>query len=246
MRRFFIAPDALSGESATISGTDAHHLRTVLRLEQGAELILVAEGKEYLAQVRAFEAEDVLCTIIEERESTAEPPLEVILLQGLPKGDKVDLIVQKAVEIGVAKIVLLEGERSVAKLAGTRGEKKLARWQRIAYEAAKQSQRSVVPEIEGVFPLISWLKKEQFDEDTLFLVPWEEEEKRGIGEVLAASSARRVVILIGPEGGLTKAEVEAAKEEGAVPVTLGPRILRTETAAVVAAALVLYELGDLN
>lgn len=244
-RRFFVSKAAIEGDLAQITGADAHHLRNVLRLEIGEEIIIVAEGQEYQAEISDFQADKVLCALKEVAIGQGEPPLKVILLQGLPKGEKVELIIQKAVEIGVTKIVLLDTARCVVKLDSARAEKRLVRWQRIALEAAKQCRRSIVPQVDGIYKLPQWLKEQKL-EDTLFLVPWEEEKQIGLREVLTHSNVGRVILLIGPEGGLAEEEVELAKEYGAKPVTLGPRILRTETAAIVAAALVLYQLGDLN
>jgi 16S rRNA (uracil1498-N3)-methyltransferase len=247
VRRFFIAKDAITQEGARISGTDAHHLRHVLRLERGEKIILVAEGREYLAEIKDFAEDHVFCHLHETYPGRGEPPVEVTLLQGMPKGEKLELVIQKAVEVGVSRIVLLETERSVVKLDPVKAEQRLKRWRRIATEAAKQCGRSVVPPVEGIYKLPLWLEKGEMAADALFLVPWENAQQPGIREALREHhQARQVCILIGPEGGLTSSEVETAKKFGGLPVTLGPRILRTETAAIVAPALVLYQAGDLN
>ena len=246
-RRFFIPQAAIEGDKAWICGSDAHHLRNVLRLEKGDEIIIVSEGQEYQALISDFVDNQVLCTLRDATVGLGEPPLEVILLQGMPKGEKLELIIQKAVEIGVSKIVLLDTQRSVVKLDSSKAEKRLTRWRRIALEAAKQCRRSIVPQVEGIYKLSQWLEGQKQSEETLFLVPWEDERRAGIGEVLKEQKGiGKVIILIGPEGGLSESEVAEAKRYGARPVTLGPRILRTETAAIVAPALVLYQLGDLN
>lgn len=246
VRRFFISKENIDGQQARLTGSCSHHLRDVLRMQKGEKIILALDGLEYLAEIQEFSGDEVLCLLLETRQGQGEPPVEVVLLLGIPKGEKLELVIQKAVELGVSRMVVLETERSVVKLDRTKAERRLQRWQRISLEAAKQCQRSTVPQVEGVYKLSQYLE-EYLKGEALFLVPWEDEETTGIGEVLKAhSQARRVYLLIGPEGGLSKEEVELAKAHGGIPVSLGPRILRTETAAIVALALVLYQLGDLN
>jgi len=180
------------------------------------------------------------------REVPGEPALKVILVQGLPKGDKFDLIIEKSTELGVSVILPVRSRRTVVNLEAAKVEKRLARWQRIAQEAAKQYGRAVVPRVEPLRDFAQVVM--ELSPHGLALIPWEEEKNRSLKEVIAQSKGLTgpVTVFIGPEGGFEEEEVMLARQRGANPVSLGPRILRTETAGVAVLAILMYQLGDLG
>lgn len=250
MHRFFIGHSAAPGEMLVFPDAASRQMVRVLRLGAGARVIAVdPEGWELTVEVTLAEARVVEGRVLERRRRQVEPPLSVALAQGLPKADKMDWVVQKCTEVGVAEILPVVTARTVADPSG-KEEARRERWRRIAREAAEQSGRSAVPEIGPVCDLAGAVAR--LAEMDLFLVPWEEEQSRGIREVLRAAAGsvggapRTVGFLIGPEGGLTRDEVDLARRHGALAVTLGPRLLRTETAGLVVLSILLYELGDLG
>ncbi|MDA8334338.1 MAG: RsmE family RNA methyltransferase [Peptococcaceae bacterium] len=243
MAHFFVEPRDLDEEAATaaITGPDAFHITRVLRLGPGARITLAdGTGRIFAAQVSGAgpDAVRVRLTGLAGRE---EPPLKATLVQGITKGDKMDLVVQKAVEIGVFRVIPLLSGRTVAR---PQGDGKLLRWRRIALEAAKQSRRGVVPWVSEPRTMEEVI--ELFSPEAAALLPWEEEDVVGLGEALAGAPPGEVFILVGPEGGFAAAEVALAVSRGARPVSLGPRILRSETAGIVALALTMFRWGDLG
>jgi 16S rRNA (uracil1498-N3)-methyltransferase len=246
MNKFFVLPQQISFPYLVIKGSDVRHISKVLRLRQG-EHILVADGtgREYLAELQEIGKETVKAFIKESRQGKNEPPLDVYLIQGLPKGEKFDLIVQKGTEIGIKKIIPVNMERTIVQITKDKAEKRRERWQRIAGEAAKQCRRSIIPQVDSATELGHALNS--IPSGTVIIVPWESECTRGIKGLLNdLNNISSVAILIGPEGGIAPEEVALAEKYGAQTVSLGPRILRTETAGLVAAVLVLYHFGDLG
>ncbi|MBO8128546.1 MAG: 16S rRNA (uracil(1498)-N(3))-methyltransferase [Peptococcaceae bacterium] len=243
--RFFLFSGKI-GRTVYLDGSDAHHITRVLRMRPGAKISVVdSRGKAYLAKITGIDPGRVSARLIREDPAGGEPDLSVVLVQGLAKGDKMDLVVQKATEVGVKGIVPLVTERAVVKLSETKARQRRDRWQKIAVEAARQSKRRVVPQVAPVQRLDEFLGSLPCETAVFFL--WEEEHSRIFKEELRSrEKPGEVYLLVGPEGGFTPGEAAAAQAAGAVPVSLGPRILRTETAGVVAAALVLYEWGDLG
>jgi 16S rRNA (uracil1498-N3)-methyltransferase len=236
LHRFFVAPDALRGDPVEIAGEVVHHLRTVLRLAPGAELLLLdGEGHCCRARLTAVGRERATATVTARWHET-ENPCPLRLLQALPKGDKFDLVLQKGTELGVTVFQPLISERTTIRPAATRPE----RWQRIVGEAARQSRRPLLPRLEPPRPLEDAL---QAVAEPLRLALWEE-GARPLRELLPASPPAGLAVLVGPEGGLAAKEVEAAERAGFVPVHLGPRILRTETTGLAVAAIVQYLYGD--
>lgn len=215
---------------------ESHHAATVLRLRPGERVVVFdGRGQDYLVELTAVTPRAVEGRVIETH-AGARPAVHLTLVQGVPKGAKMDAIVRMGTELGIARFVPVLTQRAVARPAPARG----ARWRRIAAAAATQSGRSTVPVVDDpcsfseVWPLLG---------DALVLIPWEGEKSRPIGAILAQDrGARAVAVCIGPEGGWTPEEVQQAVAHGAHPVTLGELILRTETAGLVAAAMVLYEL----
>ncbi|MHB1418925.1 MAG: 16S rRNA (uracil(1498)-N(3))-methyltransferase [Bacillota bacterium] len=245
MHRFFVSPDQIIGDQVVIQGAEVRHLNLVLRLRPGQEIEVVDGcGYEYSVRLTYVSSEKAEGDILLRKISGNEPPVEVILYQGLSKGDKLELVIQKGVELGVKQIIPLITERTVVQWERS-SPQRLDRWKRVAMEAAKQSRRGCIPSVEEPVALTHCL--ELWPTGLLGLFLWEEERSRGFREILRqAGNPRRVALLVGPEGGFTANEASLAAGRGLIPVSLGPRILRTETAGIVALALTLYELGDLG
>ena len=244
MHRFYISAEQLSGSRADLSPEDAHHARDVLRLEVGTPVELITEGSRYEARISEMAPQVVAVEIVNRLPST-EPRLAITLFQGLPKADKMEWIIQKAVELGVVRIVPVRMKRCVVRLSEQDGRKKAERWRRIAREACKQSGRSTLPQIDDpVSPdalpaLIAGLDATA--------IPWESCAEGGpMAFARAHSSLSSLGIVIGPEGGMTPEEVELLRAAGGMPITLGPRILRTETAGLAAVSAFLGLYGEME
>lgn len=247
MRRFFVKPEQVEEEEHRIHirGTDVNHIQNVLRMKEGEELwVSDGSGKEYCCEIETLDREEALLHIRYAQEPEYELPSRLYLFQGLPRADKMELIIQKAVELGVYEIIPVETRRSVVKLAEGRAEKKTARWQQISESAAKQSRRMLVPRVENVLSFSQALELgKKLD---VCLIPYE--LAKGMGETRETLSRIRpgqsVGIFIGPEGGFEEREVEMAVKAGAVPITLGRRILRTETAGLAVLSVLMFLLED--
>lgn len=246
-------PPLAEGAVVSLSEADAAHAARVLRLSPGSPVVVCdGRGYEYEAELVTVEPRATTARIKRGRLSAAEPWLALTLAQGIAKGDKMDLVVQKAVEVGVSRVLPLATARTVVRLEEAKAAARVQRWQRIAYEAAKQSGRARIPAVAAVH---SWSELWRRDDLGVVLVPWEGEPARRLLETARALLPARpaqggpsiqLTVVIGPEGGLTEDEIALARENGAYPVSLGPRILRTETAGLVAASLVLAAAGDLG
>lgn len=246
MPRFFVSPEQVKDDYIIITGPDVNHIARVLRLGAGDCLtVLDGRGTLYEAVIKRAGKDEVLCAIEKRSKVKSTPSLRLTLVQGIPKGDKMDLIVQKGAELGVSRVIPLISQRVVVKLEGDKSGKKRERWQRIALEAAKQCRRPDVPEVAepaGWDRVLANLPGE-----VLALMPWEEENALSLREVLMGNTPQEdVFVFIGPEGGFTADEVEQARARGVRPVTLGPRILRTETAGLAVLTMILYQWGDLG
>ncbi len=246
LHRFFVAGPLAAGEVRIDDESDLHHLRDVLRLGPGDE-IAVTDGSagQAVARITSIGTASATAEVVRLLPDASTP--DVTLAVGLVRGPKMELVVQKATEIGVTRIVPVTMRRSVVRLGAAEGRERAGRWRRIAAEAAKQSQRATLPSVEEPVEFAQ-LAGVLAGMDAV-LVPWEESAGDGVGEALrrAGATARsRVAVVVGPEGGMEPAEVDALAAFGAVPVTLGRTVLRAETAAIVAAALVAYELGGLG
>lgn len=240
MNRFFIDQSALIDGRARVTGEDAKHIASVLRLSRGDEVLLCdGGGREYGARIDAANKEQALLDILWTRACEAEPQTRVTLFQCLPKAGKLETVVQKCVELGVSEIVPVLAKRSVVRLSKQEFEGKRARFERVAYEAAKQSGRGVVPRV-GALIGPDEIDPAAFD---ALIIPYEGERENTLKRVLRAfESPRSVGVVIGPEGGLDPGEVRLLVQKGALAATLGPRILRTETAGPAALAMIFYEL----
>lgn len=254
MARFFVPGEIEPGSMVVLDGQDARHIHRVLRLGLGDEIeILDGTGKEYRACIASANGERVAASVLTEgRQVCREPSVFITILQGLPKGDKMDEVVKKNTEIGVSRFVPVITERSVARPDPSGAAKRVERWRRIAREASKQAGRQRVPEVldivgfqDSLYYVASEMKRT--DHGGLFLIPWELEGSRGIRDVLREhSGAQEVLCFIGPEGGFSHDEVRQAVQLGATTCGLGPRILRTETAGLVVSSLILYEAGEMG
>ena len=245
MQRFFVEPHQIDegNQSIRVVGSDVNHMKNVLRMKAGEEVwISDGEEKEYHCEITCFEDEEAVLKILETLESEYELPNKIYLFQGLPKGDKMELIIQKAVELGVHEIIPVEMKRCVVKLDAKKADKKIARWQQISESAAKQSKRMLIPEVHSVMTYKEAMKYAA--ELDVALVPYE--LAKGMKEtrelISAIQPGQSVGIFIGPEGGFEEAEIELALENGAKPITLGKRILRTETAGLTILSVLMFQL----
>lgn len=240
MHRFFIEPYAVCGNEAVLTGEDVQHIAKVLRLRAGDEVTLCDGAKtEYTARIDSVEKERIMLRVLETAASKTESAVEITLYQGLPKAGKLETIIQKCVELGIGKVIPFDAERSVVKLSEKDFAKKQSRYQRVAYEAAKQSRRGIIPEVGGLVKLA----KEDFSGFDLILLAYEEERGTTLKKALRAKmDAKRIALIVGPEGGFAPEEADMLIQRGAVSVSLGPRILRTETAGMAMLAMTVYEL----
>ena len=244
MHHFFVRPEQISGKEAYIEGPDWNHAANVLRVRPGEQVLLSAgEDWDYLCTVREVDraGQRVLLSVLEENRDTRELPVKISLYQGLPKSDKMELIIQKAVELGAARVVPVETARCVVKLDRKKAASKRSRWQAISESAAKQSGRSVIPEIAMPMPFAAALK-EAADSD-IRLIPYENAEgmERTRRILESVEPGQKIAVFIGPEGGFEETEIRQAEEAGFEAVTLGKRILRTETAGFVVLSLLMAQ-----
>ena len=247
MDRFFTPKSNINLEQNTcvIEGEDVKHISRVLRCRENDKLeVCDMDNNEYICEIKEINKDNILLDIIEKVNIKRESNLKVKLYQGMPKGTKMELILQKLTEIGVDEIVLVQTKRSVTKIDNKKEDKKIERWERIIYEAAKQSKRAKIPKLTGVITFKEALADMQNND--LNLCPYENERTISIKEAIKDSSANTIGIFVGPEGGFEEEEIEKIQEIDGKVVSLGPRILRTETASVVASSIVLYELSDLG
>lgn len=244
MYQFFVAPEQIQGNRIRITGKDVNHIKNVLRMKPGEE-ISVSNGmdeKEYRCGIEELREEEILCTLRFIKEEGVELPSKVYLFQGLPKADKMEMIIQKAVELGVYEIIPVACKRSVVKLDEKKAKAKIQRWQGIAEAAAKQSKRAIIPEVQEI---MTFQKAAAYSEKAqVKLIPYElwkgMERTRELIEGL--KPGEDIAVFIGPEGGFAQEEIDYAMEKGMLPITLGRRILRTETAGMTALSIIMYHL----
>lgn len=245
MQRYFISPEQIKNDKIVILGDDVHHIKNVMRFRLGAK-ILCADGSdhEYIAEFEKFEDDHIFCQIIETRPVQGESHTHVTIAQSLPKGDKLELILQKGTELGAYRFLPFSSERTVVKLDQRKIEKKVERWQKIVKEAAEQSHRGSIPLVETP---VSWKQLMREVESSSASV-WIAYEKGGtpLAEALAETNNPEIIVMIGPEGGFSEQEVEEAKLAGAIPISLGHRILRTETASLLALSCIFFARNELG
>lgn len=240
MKRIFL--ENVTSDFVTISGNDANHLARSLRARRGDRITAVdGAGNCAVIELIDFDKETIRARRVSDvKKFVAEK--KIILADCLPKQNRFDNILEKATELGVAKITPLISERTIARPGGVRAQSKLERWKKIAKEAAEQCARNTIPDIEEIRELDDWLKEiTSLDEDTLLLFCWENEQETTIREVLSVNKDKNIIVLIGPEGGFSEREVSEIKSAGGVSVTLGKRILKTDTAAISVLAMINYE-----
>lgn len=245
MHRFFIPQ--LYSEEMYIEGVDARHISKVLRMQPREKLQIVSDdGVSAVAEIASIDRERVYVRCLEKLAESHEPQVKLVLAQGLTKGEKMDFIVQKAVEMGAYSVVPVAMEHSVVRLEGAKAAKKVERWQKIAESSAKQSKRDIIPLVQPVQSMAQMLADNNFQTK---IIAYECEDKISLKAALQAAEAggiQKLLLIIGPEGGISEHELELAKAAGAVPVSLGRRILRAETAGLVAISAIFYETGDLG
>ena len=243
MPKYFTEPENIKDGFIEIFSDEAKHILNVMRMEIGDTLTICdGQSNDYLCRICETGKNCLKAKIEETTKSESEPKTKITLYQGLPKSDKMELIIQKCVEIGVCRIVPVITERAVVKIEkGAKEDKKTERWQKIAESAAKQSGRGIIPAVERPMKFKDAIEEAVKNGEAI--IPYENEKDRGLKEFVKNSKAENIGIFIGPEGGFDTKEIEFAVENGVMSFTLGKRILRTETAGIVTSAIVLYELG---
>ncbi len=241
MHRFFIPPEWISQSEVIIIGEQAHQMRSVLRLKYGDRIVVLDNsGSEYEITLVDITVKQVTGKIVEKRLSSGEPTVEITLYQSMLKGGKLDIVLQKCTEIGVTRFVPMICHRSIARIPGNNREN---RWRKIVLESAEQSRRGKIPVLEPMIDFSQACERA----DGVSLMPWEESSELGIRSAMSkAGKANKVNIFIGPEGGFTGDEIELARSYGIIPITLGKRILRAETAGMVVASIIGYENGEMG
>lgn len=246
MHKFFTPRELIQENIALIKGDDVKHIYKVLRIKEGEKVIINdLNGVEYLGEMLEVNKMEAKVSILERLEVNNESPIEVHLFQGMPKATKMDLIVQKGVELGMTSISPIITQRVDVKLKGE--FKKLERLKKIALEASKQCKRTIIPKINEPLEWTDFINK--IGSMDLVIVPYENKQGYGIRNVINSLNGfdiKKIAVVIGPEGGFEEDEIKELEEKGAHIVTLGPRILRTETAGFTATTILQYELGDLG
>jgi len=240
LHRFFVDSSCIKGDFVTLLDKDSNHIKNVLRLSKGEEII-VCDGNstDYICEIYSMEKE-VLLKINTSYPTETEPPLKITLFQGLPKSDKLEYIIQKCVELGVSEIVPVQTKRSVVKIKDS--SKKQERWQKISDEACKQCIRGIIPKVHS--PVLFKDMFKYIKEDSLSICAYENEKSNSLKSLLKSNTSKNINIFIGPEGGIDEEEISILKENKFNIITLGPRILRTETAPLALVSALMYESGD--
>ena len=248
--RFFISKEQIWNKSVFLTGDQARQVYNVLRLRQGDTIgVLDNDGWEFEVELLTSSPDQVTGRLLKKWQVDSEPTIRLTLFQSRLKQDKFEWILQKGTELGVASFVPMINERSIVRQT-TLKQNKVARWQRIMCEAAEQSGRGRIPTLSQPMEYVAALKAAQAND--LAMIPWEGALEKTIATTLDfnnnddSNNIQTVALLIGPEGGFTESEIQDAQSANIIPVTLGPRILRAETAAIVAAMLTLHELGEMN
>ena len=246
MPKFFIEANQMQENKITLLGEDVNHIANVLRKKVGDEINIcnIVTSENYLCQIKDINKEKIECNVIKMLQSEAETNTEITIFQGLPKAEKMELIIQKCTELGAKYFVPVQMERCVVKLDSKSQAKKIERWNKIAETAAKQSGRNFIPKVENLINLQNLLNLiQKYD---IVLLAYENEEDFTFKEVVQTLKNKenlKVGIIIGPEGGIDIKEVKQLEEAGAKIITLGKRILRTETVALAMTSIIMYELG---
>lgn len=244
MHWFYVENGQIGEHTITITGNDVNHIKNVLRMQKGEKLIICdGQGTDYYCSIADFSKDEVIAEILEMNDTKTELNTKIYLFQGLPKKDKMELIIQKAVELGVHEVIPVSMKRCVAKIEDKKKEqKKLERWQTIATSAAKQSGRGMIPKVQGVMSFRDALEKAKELEFTI--IPYEQAEGMAESKKLIEKACKKksIGIFIGPEGGFDDAEIQKAREAGFSTISLGKRILRTETAGLTILSILMFQI----
>lgn len=246
MARFFVDSTGISKDYINIEGPDVNHIKNVLRLQEGNEIVICdGEGNDFSTIIESINDKNIKAKIESIKKAETEPNLKVTLFQGLPKGDKMEYIIQKCVELGIDEIVPVVTSRAVVKLSDEKKmKKKIERWQKISESASKQSRRGRIPSISNALSYAEAIK-EASSMDMKFIA-YENENEVTLKQVLTTDeNIKTLGFYVGPEGGFTEEEVSKAVEAGIKPITLGKRILRTETASISLTAMVMYHYSQM-
>ncbi|MFC0522557.1 16S rRNA (uracil(1498)-N(3))-methyltransferase [Pontibacillus salicampi] len=250
MQRYFVPHDGWEEEQVHLSGEDVHHIKKVMRMKEEEEIICCTpDGHAAKCKIRKIEDDSVTCYIVQWLDEEKELPAHITIVQGLPKGDKMELVIQKGTELGAAAFIPFEAERSIVKWDAKKAEKKISRYQKIAKEASEQSHRTKVPTVESIHSVQEVITASEGYEWKLFA--YEDEAKtdafQSLKEVIPhIKPSQRVMMMIGPEGGFSEKEVDRLKQASFQSVRLGPRILRTETAPSYFLSAISYQLEELR
>lgn len=244
MYQFFVEPSQIQGNRIVITGSDVNHIKNVLRMKAGDEIAVSngMDGKEYRCGIEAFTEDEIVCGLRFVKEDGVELPSKIYLFQGLPKADKMELIIQKAVELGAFEVIPVAAKRCVVRLDEKKAASKISRWQGIAEAAAKQSKRAVIPKVH---PVLSMKEAVAYAQNMdVKLIPYELAEgmQHTKQMIEAVKPEQSIAVFIGPEGGFEESEIQMARAAGIEPVTLGRRILRTETAGFTVISWLMYQL----
>ena len=244
MYKFFVEPSQIQDKRIVITGSDVNHIKNVLRMKIGEE-IAVSNGidsREYRCGIEEYTDHEVICTLRFIKEDGVELPAQIYLFQGLPKADKMEMVIQKAIELGVYEVIPVAAKRCVVKLDDKKAAAKVSRWQGIAEAAAKQSKRGIIPAVRDVMSMREAIEYARGMD--VKLIPYElaEDISRTKDAIEAVGPSEKIAVFIGPEGGFEESEIQAALEAGIEPITLGRRILRTETAGLTVLSWLMYQL----
>ena len=246
MNRFFL--DEINKDIIAITGDDYKHAKKVLRLNENDRVLGVYKGKEYLAKIISDDDSKLILNLLEETEITREADVDIHIYQSLPKGSKMDYIIQKNVEIGISRLTPIISDRSLIKIKNKKKEKKkIERWVKISEESAKQSMRNVIPDINRIISFeetVKEIKRLKEECNLEVIVPYENEEINSTKDI--NFNKKNYAAVIGPEGGFDENEISSLVEIGAKSISLGPRILRTETAALVLSTIILHETDNMR
>ncbi len=245
MHRFFVDLKQIEGNTIKILGKDVKHIKDVLRLRPKDKIEVACEGYVYLSEIIDINSNYVITNIVNGYLGENEPPIDIILHQGIAKGDKMDFIIQKGTEIGIKEFYPIMTNRTVVKIKDKKKEEnRLKRWRGIAEEAAKQSKRDILPIVRNIMNFNEMIDLLKYKKN--IIVPYEMEKTQDLNGVFKNIEKEEIHLIIGPEGGFEEHEIRSLSEIGGQIITLGPRILRTETAGIVVSSIALYELGDLG
>ena len=243
MPKFFIKREDIDGDTVVVRGDNQNHIKNVFRFKVGDEILLCdGEGTDYKVKISSQTHDYTETKILEVNKANSEPSVNITLYQGVPKATKLELIIQKNVELGINKIVPVMCERTIVRFNNQKDiQKKVERWQKIAKEASKQSGRGIIPEVRSPITLKEAINNAK--EYDLAIIPYEKEHYNTLKDVLSNNrNAKNICVFIGPEGGFSEQEIELCNKNNIIPITLGNRILRTETASMYTTSIIMYEL----